>query len=259
MISRIRQNCRHMVSRYRLYEIRPDRDDWRIVVKGIGIVALFSYFFYRSLLAALFMAPVLLPYYIIEKRKKRRRNAALIGAQFKDALLSVTTALRAGYAAENAFAEAHKDMLLLYGKNSLICRETARIVAGLQNRVILETLLMQFAHRSGNDQIMEFAEVFRVAKRSGGNMAQILTRTAEVIGSRLDTEKEIDVLLSAKKMEAKIMEIVPFFIVFYVGATSKGFFDPLYHNLFGILTMSVCLVLYLIAYYMLEKIVDIQI
>ena len=255
----IRQNLERMALRYRLYEIRPAVSDWRILVKGCGIAALFGYFFYRSVVATLFMLPLLLPYYVLEKRKKRRRDAALIGAQFKDTLLSVTTALRAGYAAENAFVEAHKDMLLLSGRGSLICRETERIVAGLRNQVVLEKLLLQFAHRSGNAQILEFAEVFRVAKRSGGNMTQILTRTAEVIGSRLEVEKEIDVLLSAKKMEARIMEIVPFFIVFYVGATSKGFFDPLYHNLFGILTMSVCLVVYLIAYHMLEKIVDIQI
>lgn len=259
MISRIRQSLKRMALRYRLYEIRPEKSDWQIALKGIGIVALFSYFFYRSAIAALFLLPLLVPYYVMEKRRKRKRDAALIGAQFKDLLLSVTTSLRAGYAAENAFAEAHKDMCMLYGKGSLICRETERIVAGLRNRVVLETLLTQFAQRSGNEQITEFAEVFRVAKRNGGNMTQILTRTAQVIGSRIDVEKEIEVLLSAKKMEARIMEIVPFFIVFYVGATSKGFFDPLYHNLFGILTMSVCLAVYLVACYMLEKIVDIQV
>ena len=259
MRSKIRQSLKRMALRYRLYEIRPEKSDWRILLKGGGIVALFSYFFYRSVIAALFMLPVLLPYYVMEKRQKKKRDAARIGAQFKDLLLSVTTSLRAGYAAENAFVEAHKDMLLLYGRNSLICKETEKIVAGLHNRVVLEQLLTQFAHRSGNEQIMEFAEVFQVAKRSGGNLTQILTRTAEVIGSRIDVEKEIDVLLSAKKMEAKIMEIVPFFIVFYVGATSRGFFNPLYHNLFGVLMMSICLAVYLVAYVMLERIVDIQV
>ena len=259
MISRIKQSFRHMALRYRLYEIRVEKSDYRIVLKGLCIVALFSYFFYRSVIASLFMLPVLVPYYVLEKRKKRKRDAARIGAQFKDVLLSVTTSLRAGYAAENAFVEAHKDMLLLYGRNSLICKETEKIVAGLRNHVVLEQLLTEFARRSGNEQIMEFAGVFGVAKRSGGNLTQILTRTAEVIGSRIDVEREIEVLLSAKKMEAKIMEIVPFFIVFYVGATSRGFFDPLYHNLFGVLMMSICLAVYLVAYFMLEKIVDIQI
>ncbi len=183
----------------------------------------------------------------------------MLGQQFKDALLSVSTAMRAGYAAENAFGEAYQDMLLLYGKKSLICHALSQVLSGLQNRRMIEDMLQDLGERSGNEDILEFAGVFRTAKRSGGNMTQILTRTAEVIARRIEVEQEIEVLLSAKKMEAKIMEVVPFFIISYVGITSKGFFDPLYHNPFGIGMMSACLVLYLIAYTLLEKIINIKI
>ncbi|MBQ9513103.1 MAG: type II secretion system F family protein [Lachnospiraceae bacterium] len=259
MILKIRQSFAQAVLRYRLHEVKPSPADWTIFAKGVGVVILFGYFFYRSVIACVILSPILLPYYVMEKRKKNRRNAAILGQQFKDAVMAVATAMRAGYAVENAFLAAEEDMRLLYGKGSLIVTELHRISAGLGNNVVLETLLNDFANRSHNEDIREFAEVFQVAKRSGGNMTQILMRTAIVIGARLDVEKEIDVLLSAKKMEAKIMEVVPFFIVFYVGITSRGFFDPLYHNPFGILMMSGCLILYLIAYLMLEKIIDIRI
>jgi tight adherence protein B len=75
----------------------------------------------------------------------------------------------------------------------------------------------------------------------------------------MDVENEINVLVSAKKMEQKIMDVVPFAIVLYIGATSKDFFEPLYHNATGIAVMSVCLVVYLAAYALSEKIVSINI
>ena len=38
--------------------------------------------------------------------------------------------------------------------------------------------------------------------------------------------------------------------------TNPSYFDPLYHNLFGIMMMTVVLVIYYIAYRMSEKILD---
>jgi tight adherence protein B len=98
-----------------------------------------------------------------------------------------------------------------------------------------------------------------VAKKSGGNMTQIIGRTISVISEKMDVEKEIDVLISAKRMEARIMNLVPFFIIFYISLTSSGFFDPLYHNLFGIIFMTVCAGLYVTAYLMSERIVNINV
>lgn len=54
---------------------------------------------------------------------------------------------------------------------------------------------------------------------------------------KLDTEKEIAVMI-AEKAKARLMEVIPFFIILYIGLTNQGFFDPLYHNLSGIFIMS---------------------
>lgn len=66
-------------------------------------------------------------------------------------------------------------------------------------------------------------------------------------------------MISAKKMEQKIMNLVPFLIIFYIGTTSKGFFDVLYHNLVGVVVMTVCLVFYGAAWRFSKKIVEIEV
>ena len=66
-------------------------------------------------------------------------------------------------------------------------------------------------------------------------------------------------MISSKKMEQKIMNMVPFLIIFYIGTTSKGFFDVLYHNVIGVIVMTVCLFFYGTAYLFSKRIVEIEV
>ena len=90
-------------------------------------------------------------------------------------------------------------------------------------------------------------------------MTDILSRTITLIQSRIEVEREIQVLLSARKMEQHIMDLVPFFIIIYIQLTSPGFFDVLYHNAAGVLFMSICLILYLFSFVLSEKILAIRV
>ncbi len=80
-----------------------------------------------------------------------------------------------------------------------------------------------------------------------------------MIQNRIEVENEINVMISAKKLEQSIMDLVPFIIILYIGVTSKGFFDVLYHNPAGILIMTGCLVVYFAAFLLSEKIIRIRV
>jgi len=238
---------------------KPQKEDIPAIFAGVAIIITISYLFYHSLLVSIFLAPLLVPF--VEKMKNERimKTNHEIGQQFKDVLVSVSTSQKAGYALENAFVVAYKDMKKLYGEQSPICKELRRICKGLKNNIVLEDLLFQMGERTRNTYIREFANVFCVAKRSGGNITQMLEETVAQISIQTDVEKEIDVMISAGKMEARIMEIVPFAIIAYVGVMNPGFFDSLYGNFAGIAIMTVCLVVYLAAYTVIEKIIAIKV
>ncbi len=245
----------------------PDYSEYRFRAKdralylaeGLSLTAVFGYFFYRSWIACAALLPLL---FLFMKRKKRelaKRRRQELSIQFKDLILAVAANQKAGYAIENAFRESYRDMVMLYGESSVICEELRYILAGLNNNIVLEKLLYSLGARSGLPDVMQFADVFLIAKQSGGNMTDILAKTAEVIDRKTETDKEIQLMISGKKTEQKIMNAVPFLIIFYVGSTSKGFFDVLYHNLIGVIIMTVCLAFYLAAYIMSERIVDIEV
>lgn len=234
--------------------------EWAVyLAEGFLIAGIIGYFFYQSVWACFFLTPVIF-LFLKEKRKElAKRRKQELSIQFKDAVLSVSANQKAGYSVENAFREAYRDMALLYGAESYICKELNYIAKGLDNNIVLEKLLFDFGVRSHVQDILQFADVFLIAKRSGGNMTEILAKTADTIEQKIAVDKEIQVLLSSKKMEQKIMNVIPFFIIFYIGITSKGFFDVMYHNLVGILIMTFCLIVYLAAFKISEKIVAIEI
>lgn len=245
----------------------PDYNEYRFKAKehilytaeGLLIAALIGYFFYRSWIACIVLLPIVFLFLQRKKRELAKKQRQDLSVQFKDLILSVSANQKAGYSIENAFRESYKDMVMLYGEEGIICTELRHILTGLDNNVVLEKLLYSLGMRSGLPDVVQFADVFLIAKRNGGNMTDILAKTAAVIEQKTETDKEIQLMIGAKKMEQKIMNMVPFLIIFYISSTSKGFFDVLYHNLIGVIIMTVCLGFYLAAFLLSGRIVDIEV
>ena len=189
----------------------------------------------------------------IKKRKK------ILLYQFKDGMQSLSVALVAGFSIENAWRETLKEMEELHGKEAYIVQEMRQINAGIQMNRPVEELLYQFAVRSECEDIIEFAEVFRFAKRSGGNLGKIMQNTIEHISEKMDVEREIETVIAGKKMEQKIMNVVPVLLLTYLNLTSEEFLSPLYGNLLGGCMMSGAFLAYIGALMLANKMIDIKV
>lgn len=203
--------------------------------------------------------PIAAGYLRMSQRENRDRQKRALRTEFKDAILSLSANLKAGYAVENALRETGREMDTLYGSKAQITRYLQQIVRGLCNNLPVEQLMQQFAAETGLEEIREFADIFSIVKKSGGNLTEIITETAEVISEKIETEKEIQVMITAKQLELRIMNLVPFAIVFYISVTSQGFFDVLYHNIPGVLIMTGCLILYLAAWLLGRRLIRIEV
>ena len=228
-------------------------------LQSLGITGVFAYFFYGSIKWMGFLIP-LLP--VLIKRKKqelcRQRKQDLL-SQFKEMLTSLNNAIQAGYSLENAITEAYKDMLYFYREDSLIVKELLYIRMGVRNGQLPERLLEELGERSGEEDIMDFANILTIGKKSGGNMPEIIRTGISVIEEKMETKQKIQTLLSARKLEAKIMSVIPFFIILYIGSASKGYFETLYKTWGGHIFMTLCLGIYLLAVGLSEKITGIEI
>lgn len=235
------------------------RELFLCLIRSAVITAAFAYMFYRSWIGLAALPLVACWDMRREKETKKKERKERLALQFKDAVLAVSASMQAGRSAENAFLEAEGEIRTLYGRDSEMAQELALIRKGLKNQLPLEQQLLSLGERSQVEEIRDFSEVFAVAKRLGGNLKEIIRRTAELTQQRMEVDREIRTMLSAKRYEQKVMMLIPFLLFGYMQLSSRGFFDVLYHNAAGIMVMTVCLGLYLGACALGERLMDIRI
>lgn len=229
------------------------------VVLFLGLTGVISYLFYRSAAAFLFLL-VLFPVFLKMRREtEKKKRQQQLASQFLGGMQSVATALTAGYSVETAFEEALKELRSIYDEETMIIGEFSYIVTQLHMNRNLEELLCGLAMRSGIEDIRDFADVFSAAKRTGGNLVSVIRNTILCVSQKEETRMEIQTCLSAKKLEQNIMSMVPCLILLYVQVMSPGFLDVMYHNMAGIIIMTICLLLYGSAWYWGRKIVSIEV
>ncbi|MCR5295236.1 MAG: type II secretion system F family protein [Lachnospiraceae bacterium] len=227
-------------------------------LRSLLLVLAADYLFYRRW----WMLPFLLPlggvYMLREIEEAKRARRKKLRADFREMLSSLSASLRAGYSVENALAESAREMENRLGRDADMTRELIHMAHEMRVSVPPAELLRDFASRSHVEDIEDFAAVFSIAQRSGGNMAGIIRTAAGKIAGKIEVEREIEAVLAAKVYEQRIMSVLPAAIILYVGSTSPGFFDVLYGNLFGIAVMTVFLLVYGAGVYWGARIADIR-
>lgn len=171
----------------------------------------------------------------------------------------LSSSLAAGYSMENSFAQAQAQLEEIYGEKGMMSKEFAAMRRQLSMNRTLEELWEDFAKRSGIEEIRSFAQIFKAARRSGGQLGTIISHIAEIIGGKIQVQEEIRLMTAQKQFEQKIMNLLPLFIVLYIDLTSPGFFNAMYQTAVGRMVMTVCMCVYAGAYVLAGRMLDIEI
>lgn len=222
-------------------------------VQAASVMVLVSYLFYHSAAAMLLLIPFYPIYLKIRAGRLLQQQKQELCLQFKETIAAVASALHAGYSVENAWREALSEMVQMFGEQALIVQELRHILAHVSMNVPLEELLCDFAARSDLPDVDSFCQVFFFAKRSGGDFIGIIRTTAAQIGQKIDLQRQLEADLAARRLESRIMNLMPMLILLYLNLTSPGYFDILYGNFAGVAIMSICLAVYLGAYMLAER------
>lgn len=253
-----RKNLKPQALRYDKYVLTPVQ--WVLYGgQGLLIDGLFAYVFYRSMIAFFLFVPFAVIYPIIKKGELKEKRLEELNLEFKEGILLLSSFLSAGYSVENAFSSAVKELVLLYEEEGLIVREFSHIENQIRINRSVEKALLEFAGRSGLDDVKNFAEVFAASKRSGGELVTVISHTADVIRDKVLVRQDILTITASKQFEQKIMNMIPFFIVLYIDMSSPGFFDMMYTTGLGRILMTICMAVYIIAFLIAKRIMKIEI
>jgi tight adherence protein B len=209
---------------------------WFLTILSIPLCAIAGIVIYKNML--------------LNKRRSR------LVVQFRDMLESVSSSLGSGRNVKDAFIGAYTDMQAQFGENAEIVDELHIIKSGIASNINMEVLLQDFARRSHDENVQNFADVFSVANRRGGNIRQIIFETKDVISEKIMVEQDIQTVISGKKNELNIMMVLPLIVVNQTKAMQGGASEDIVFNL---LVKLAAFAMFIAAYIIGRKMMKIEV
>ena len=189
---------------------------------------------------------------IIAKHKKELNH------QFRDMLEALTTSLGAGKNVNDSFFSVYEDLKVQYEADAFILKELEVIISGIHNNIAIEEVLEDFGNRSDNEDILSFANVFKISYRKGGNIKDIIRNTHNILSDKMEIREEIETLVSSNKLEQNIMIILPIGLIGIIKMMSPEFAKNFVSEA-GIISTTISIAVFVIAYYVGKSVLNIKI
>ncbi len=240
---------------YRIYHMTwKEKVEWFLVGGIICGIVMYVFYerWYLSLLLGMVGGIIFIPMrrkQLIEKRKTQ------LTLQFKEMLESVKSSL-GSESVHDAFMKAKGDLAIQFPEDAFIMQELTRLMQGTMLKMRLEDLLMNFAERSGIEDIRNFATVFRSCYRRGGNIQEIVGKCITIINEKIDVSMDIESMIAGQKNEQNILLVLP--IVFVVMLKSMGGMVDM-ESAMGLISMTIAIAVFIGAYLISCKIMKIDV
>jgi len=244
---------------YNIYKMSKKEWIMYVILAALFIFAI-GYIFYKDTIIAIVLTPLSIKFPAIRTKDIIKKRKTQLTLQFKDMLYSLSSSIGSGSSVENSISYVLQDMIMQYGdEGCFIVEELKLMKQKLGLGMTVESVFEDFAERSGVVDIQTFSNIFEVANRTGGDIIKITRQTSSIISDKIEVKMEMDTMLSGKKMEQKVLTVIPIGLVYMLTVTTDGFMEPLFGSLIGKGVSTVALIIMAIGYFWSKKITDIQI
>jgi tight adherence protein B len=186
-------------------------------------------------------------------RVLRARRRTLITAQLPDALVLWAGLLRSGQGLSQSLAQvAARQAPPLRDDLGMLLRQY-RVGVPIENAV------EQWRTRVGINDLGMLSTLLRTTRELGGNLAESLTRLAEVIRSRLSMEARIRALTSQGKLQGLIVGMLPVLLLVVLGFMEPEAMRKLYQTYQGWAALGVIVALETAGFVLIRRVVSIEV
>ncbi len=226
---------------YDVYEMKPDERK-RVLLLSVLSSSLCGYLYFHSLPVSAAFALFSFAIVPIYKKMRAEQQKHELRIEFRDFLYSVSASVNTGRNLEEALADACGPLSLIYGEESNIVRELSRMSRVIQDaNGSAELLLRDLARRSHIEEIEEFVDVCATCRTTGGDLSALIGKASEIITQNIELAREKHVLLSQKKLESRILALMPPSVILLINMSSSDYLNVLYTTVEGRLIMAASL------------------
>lgn len=208
-----------------------------------------------SLLLLVFLYPVVKQVESMEIQREKEE----LREQFRDFLTFLSASITSGKQMGNAIEEAAFSLQWIYGKRGSLGKDLVSIIKKVkESNASLDSLLLDYARQTKVPDLQSFFDIYLISRQTGGNIELVMKKTIQILRDRLELKHTIRVLTSQKRMEARILTMMPYLVIFFLRLTSPEYVEVLYTTVAGKIIMVFALTGILLAYVISMKITEIK-
>jgi tight adherence protein B len=185
---------------------------------------------------------------LLKKRRLNKFNEAL-----PDAIDLMSRALRAGHSVNSSI-----EVVSLQSREPL-ASEFAACFQQQKFGIPFRDAALAMGERVPSDDLQFFITAVLVQKETGGDLTDILDRTAKLIRDRVRIQGEIRTYTAQGRLTGWILGLLPIALLLILDVITPGYSDSLFHTSLGQKLVSGGAVLMVIGGLIIRKIVDIKV
>jgi tight adherence protein B len=183
-------------------------------------------------------------------RRRIRARKIKFEQQLPDALVSISSSVRAGLSLAQAMQQATDKM------PAPVSQEFALISRQYNTGVSLDQALRRSRDRLNSKSFNLIASALLIARERGGEITQTLESIAYSLREINRLEEKIRTETAGPRFEAQVMMLVPPAILFVFSIVQPDLVDKMFHSSIGITMLLFATALMIIAHYWIQKITN---
>lgn len=214
------------------------------VVVGIGI--------FQSVFAVLLVGGCGLLAVFAAVRYRTVKRVKAVRYQLPGVIELIATSLRSGLSIRSAFLQVTQQSQRPIQPELAILERMQRI------GIPLDAALSEWAKRMPLDELKLLAFTVGVSTASGGNLSDSLDRLAAAWRQHLILEEKVDALTAQGRLQAWVMAVLPFILVFALSVLDPKSMQSLWTTTAGHVVVGVVLVLELIGLLWIRRLIRVE-
>lgn len=210
-------------------------------------------FWLANLVMAVVVAVVIFvtPTMVLKMMKKRRSDEFV--QQLPDALSSISSSLRSGLNLVKAFQQVAKN------QPQPLAQEFTQVLVEYRVGTDLSDSLDQMAKRIDRDDLVLMNSAIKISRTVGGNLADTLEVLSKTLREKSKVEGKIKALTSMGKAQGTLATFFPVFIGYVFFKIEPEAMSMLFTTKLGMIWLSVMIAMSIMAYFMIQKIVNVDV
>jgi tight adherence protein B len=136
--------------------------------------------------------------------------------------------------------------------------EFARIYEEQRLGIDPSTALLGMQDRIGSVEIKMFVTALLIQRKTGGNLGEVLTNTADVMRERLTIRGQLETLTAEAKWSGRLLALLPVLVFFGLSWVAPDFMKTLTQTSIGHLMLSIAAAGVVIGYFVMMKIAKVD-